>query len=140
MTDQQRQSIGIGLLSFTAGSMDAIAFLALGDVFTSAMTGNTVLLGLAIGQGQVSAAMHSLTAFLGYAFGVALAVLPLRRPACGIEQTVVLEALVLAGFGRSGAGQRGHLRSICLSSFQPSAWVCRAPSGGRSRYPEYRPS
>ena len=97
MTDQQRRSIGVGLLSFTAGSMDAIAFLALGDVFTSAMTGNTVLLGLAIGQGQVSAALHSLAAFLGYALGVALAVLPLRRPARGIEQTVFLEALVLAG-------------------------------------------
>src|SRR5215211_435816 len=98
MGDEERRSIGIGLLSFTAGSMDAIAFLALGDVFTSAMTGNTVLLGLAIGQGQVSAALHSLAAFLGYALGVALAVLPLRRPARGIEHTVFLEALVLAGF------------------------------------------
>jgi uncharacterized membrane protein YoaK (UPF0700 family) len=98
MTDEQRRSIGIGLLSFTAGTMDAIAFLALGDVFTSAMTGNTILLGLAVGQGRVSAALHSLAAFLFYACGVALAALPLRRPARGIEQTVLLEALVLAGF------------------------------------------
>jgi uncharacterized membrane protein YoaK (UPF0700 family) len=98
MGDEERRSIGIGLLSFTAGSMDAIAFLALGDVFTSAMTGNPILLGLAIGQGQVSAALHSLAAFLFYAFGVALAVLPQRRPAGGVEQTVFPEALVLAGF------------------------------------------
>ncbi len=42
------------VLTWAAGSVDAISYLGLGHVFTAMMTGNTVLLGLAIGQGQVS--------------------------------------------------------------------------------------
>jgi uncharacterized membrane protein YoaK (UPF0700 family) len=78
--------------------MDAIAFLTLGDVFTSAMTGNTILLGLSLGQGRMAAASHSLVAFVGYVAGVASAALPLRTPTRGIERALVLEALFLAAF------------------------------------------
>jgi uncharacterized membrane protein YoaK (UPF0700 family) len=94
---ERDRSIALGLLSFAAGVMDAIAFLALGEVFTSAMSGNTILLGLAIGQGRLPAALHSLTAFLGYIAGVALAALPLHRN-LGIARILVLEALFLAAF------------------------------------------
>ena len=34
---------GLALLSFASGSMDALAFFNLGQVFPSAMTGNTAL-------------------------------------------------------------------------------------------------
>jgi uncharacterized membrane protein YoaK (UPF0700 family) len=88
----------LALLSFTAGSMDAIAFLTLGDVFTSAMSGNTILLGLAVGQGRMSAASHSLAAFVGYVAGVAVATLPLRTPTRGVEWTLILEVLLLVAF------------------------------------------
>src|SRR3989454_10880597 len=40
------------MLTWAAGSVDAISYLALDHVFTANMTGNTVLLGLAIGQGH----------------------------------------------------------------------------------------
>jgi uncharacterized membrane protein YoaK (UPF0700 family) len=40
------------LLSLTAGSADAIGYLGLGHVFTSNMTGNVVLLGISLGQGD----------------------------------------------------------------------------------------
>jgi uncharacterized membrane protein YoaK (UPF0700 family) len=40
------------LLSIVAGSADAAGFMGLGHVFTSNMTGNLVLLGIACGQGQ----------------------------------------------------------------------------------------
>ena len=43
--------VGLALLGFASGSMDALAFFNLGEVFPSAMTGNTALLGLALGQG-----------------------------------------------------------------------------------------
>ena len=92
------RSIAIGLLSFAAGAMDALAFLTLGEVFTSAMSGNTILMGLALGQGRIFAALHSLTALVGYACGVALAVLPLRRRPHGIGYALGFEVLFLAAF------------------------------------------
>ena len=47
------------LLAFTcvAGLNDAISYLELGHVFTAMMTGNTVRLAMAIGQGEVTAAV-----------------------------------------------------------------------------------
>src|SRR3954451_15728496 len=98
MDDEHDRGIALALMSFTAGSMDAIAFLTLGDVFTSAMSGNTILLGLALGAGRISAAWHSLAAFVGYVAGVAGAALPLRTPTRGIERTLALETLFLAAF------------------------------------------
>ena len=66
-------ALGLALLSFASGATDVLAFLKLGHLFTSAMTGNTALLAVAIGQGHVAAAGLSLTALLGFTFGVALA-------------------------------------------------------------------
>ena len=86
------------LLSFAAGSTDGIAFLALSGVFTSAMSGNTILLGLAIGQGHFAAALHSLIAILGYVAGVSLASLSLAKLGRGSGWTLSLEALFLAAF------------------------------------------
>ena len=48
--------IGLALLAIGAGSMDAVGFFALGGALPSAMTGNTALLGLALGQGHPAAA------------------------------------------------------------------------------------
>jgi uncharacterized membrane protein YoaK (UPF0700 family) len=96
--DEHERGIALALLSFTAGSMDAIAFLTLGEVFTSAMSGNTILLGLALGQGRMSAASHSLAAFVGYVIGVAIAALPLGISRHGVEWTLILECLILAVF------------------------------------------
>jgi uncharacterized membrane protein YoaK (UPF0700 family) len=94
----RRRGIALVLLSFAAGTMDAIAFLALGDVFTSAMSGNTILLGLALGQGQLAAASRALAAFGGYVLGVVAAALSLKRPRHGIRRTLGLELLLLAVF------------------------------------------
>ena len=55
--------VGLALLGFASGSMDALAFFNLGEVFPSAMTGNTALLGLALGQGHVIAASRPFVAF-----------------------------------------------------------------------------
>ena len=98
MNDEQKRSVSLALLASTAGSMDAIAFLTLGNVFTSAMSGNTVLFGLALGQGRMSAASYALAAFVGYVVGVAGAALPLRTPERGIERTLFVKTLLLAAF------------------------------------------
>jgi uncharacterized membrane protein YoaK (UPF0700 family) len=55
------------MLTAAAGSTDAIAYLGLGRVFTANMTGNLVLLGVAIGQGQLSGSIRSSIAFVGFA-------------------------------------------------------------------------
>ena len=49
------------VLTWAAGGVDAISYLGLGHVFTANMTGNAVLLGLAVGQGQGLAALRSLS-------------------------------------------------------------------------------
>jgi uncharacterized membrane protein YoaK (UPF0700 family) len=64
---------GLALLALASGTSDAISFLTLGNVFTSAMTGNTALLGIAIGQGRVSDALLGLLALAGFVVGAATA-------------------------------------------------------------------
>ena len=64
---------GLGLLALASGSTDVMSFLMLGNTFTSAMTGNTALLAIAIGQGQLVSALLSFLALVGFVFGVAVA-------------------------------------------------------------------
>ena len=63
---------------------DVTSFLTLGDVFTSAMTGNTALLGIALSQGRILSATHSFSALVGFSLGASLAAALylkyLRRP------------------------------------------------------------
>jgi uncharacterized membrane protein YoaK (UPF0700 family) len=58
------------LLTLAAASVDAISYLGLGHVFTAMMTGNTVLLGLALAQGEALAALRSILALIGFTIGV----------------------------------------------------------------------
>ncbi len=86
----------LGLLSCAASATDVIAFLRLHQVFTSAMTGNTALLGMALGQGRLTAALLSLLALAGYVGGAALGALVLRHdPRHELRDILGLEALVL---------------------------------------------
>jgi uncharacterized membrane protein YoaK (UPF0700 family) len=94
--------VGLALLGFASGSMDALAFFNLGEVFPSAMTGNTALLGLALGQGHVIAASRPFVAFAGFLTGAAAASvdlwlhkLPVPRAVCWL---LALEACLLATF------------------------------------------
>jgi uncharacterized membrane protein YoaK (UPF0700 family) len=67
--DTRRRDLLLVALTFAAGAVDAVVFLRL-DVFTAVMTGNIVLLGLAIGQGAFRNALRSLVALAAYAGGV----------------------------------------------------------------------
>ena len=57
------------LLACVAGSVDVMSYYRLGHVFTANMTGNTILLGLSIGQGNVASSLHSLAALAGFFAG-----------------------------------------------------------------------
>ncbi len=58
-------------LTFASGAMDVASFTRLGNVFTSVMTGNIVLWGLAVARGSLALASHTAVAVVGYVAGVA---------------------------------------------------------------------
>lgn len=93
-----RATTALALLSFAAGTMDAIAFMALGQVFTSAMTGNTLFLGLALGQGNFDTTLHSLAALIGYLLGAAAASVVMTWDGDRGRHALYLEAAFLAAF------------------------------------------
>ncbi|MGA7922653.1 MAG: YoaK family protein [Thermoplasmata archaeon] len=75
MTDSEvriRDALLIAL-TFAAGVVDAVSYLGLGAIFTANMTGNTVLLALAVSQRHQFQAFRSLDALLGFSFGAFLA-------------------------------------------------------------------
>jgi uncharacterized membrane protein YoaK (UPF0700 family) len=57
------------LMASVAGSIDVMSYYRLGHVFTANMTGNTILLGLSIGQGKLASSLHSLAALAGFFSG-----------------------------------------------------------------------
>jgi uncharacterized membrane protein YoaK (UPF0700 family) len=59
-------------LTFGSGSADVASFTRLGSVFTSVMTGNIVLWGLAVARGSLTLASHTAVAVGGYIAGVAV--------------------------------------------------------------------
>ncbi|HEX2916527.1 MAG TPA: YoaK family protein [Chloroflexia bacterium] len=60
------------LLGWTSGGVDVISYLGLGHVFTANMTGNTVLLGIALGRGDWAQVLRAVVALMGFLVGVAL--------------------------------------------------------------------
>jgi uncharacterized membrane protein YoaK (UPF0700 family) len=58
-------------LTFGSGATDVASFTRLGGVFTSVMTGNIVLAGLAVAQRSLSLASHTAVSIAGYIVGVA---------------------------------------------------------------------
>lgn len=93
------------LLSLAAGCVDAVSsYLGLNHVFRANMTGNTVLLGIALGQAQGRAALRSGLALTGFVLGVAAGAVIVER---GREDVVwpsvvtvalALECAVLVAF------------------------------------------
>jgi uncharacterized membrane protein YoaK (UPF0700 family) len=86
-------------LTFASGAMDVASFTRLGTVFTSVMTGNIVLWGLAAARGSLTLASHTAVAIAGYVIGVAAG----SRIAVGAGAGA--GAGGGAGKGRGGAGK-----------------------------------
>ncbi|MDE3064509.1 MAG: DUF1275 domain-containing protein [Acidobacteriota bacterium] len=68
-TSTHRRDALVIVLTLVTGSIDAIGLLRLGGVFTSVMTGNMVLLGLASATRDGSIVLHTGVAFLAYVVG-----------------------------------------------------------------------
>jgi uncharacterized membrane protein YoaK (UPF0700 family) len=111
---------GLALLSFASGSMDALAFFNLGEVFPSAMTGNTALLGLMLGQGHLMAASRPFTAFAGFLMGAAVASASIELwlrplPTSGAAwRLLALEACLLAVFALAWRSIDGPITGVAL--------------------------
>src|SRR5262249_10539668 len=92
------------ILTWAAGAVDAVSYLGLGHVFTAMMTGNTVLLGLALAQGELLAAGRSILALLGFALGVTVGATIVERDESesewprAVTAALGLEAAILAVF------------------------------------------
>jgi uncharacterized membrane protein YoaK (UPF0700 family) len=93
------------LLTLTTGAVDVTSFLALGNVFSSVVTGDMVLLGAAAGTGRPELAVHSGVALAGYLAGVAAgAPLAARRQhgtgawPPSVTVTLVAELVILVAF------------------------------------------
>jgi uncharacterized membrane protein YoaK (UPF0700 family) len=103
------------VLALTTGAMDAATYLRLGKVFSSVITGNLALLGVAAGQQNLSLAENGGLALAGYGLGVliggAIARTPDdRQPVWPRQVTVTLaaELLILAGFSGGWLAAAGH--------------------------------
>jgi len=92
------------VLTWAASAVDAISYLGLGHVFTANMTGNAVLLGVAIGQGQGLAALRSIIALAGFVVGAALgAIIVEKGPRqtdwpVAVTRAVAVEGIILGLF------------------------------------------
>jgi len=129
------------LLTLTTGAVDVTSFLALGNVFSSVVTGDMVLLGAAAGTGRPELAVHSGVALAGYLAGVmAGAPLAARRhhasrtwpPSVTITLAVELVILVafsvgweLAGTHPSGGGQLALVAVLAVAMGLQAAAVRR---------------
>jgi uncharacterized membrane protein YoaK (UPF0700 family) len=92
-------------LTFLTGTVDASSFIHLGNVFTSVMTGNMVLLGAAVGRGALSALAGAALAIACYVAVTLLGAHLAGRPAPGdsrwpapVTAALSVELLLFGGF------------------------------------------
>jgi uncharacterized membrane protein YoaK (UPF0700 family) len=92
-------------LAASSGATDAIGFLALGHVFTSAMTGNLVLLGIAMGHHDGVRAGRVLVSLFCFMVGAALGARVARTPRpddpvwpAAVTRALALEAGLFAAY------------------------------------------
>jgi uncharacterized membrane protein YoaK (UPF0700 family) len=89
------------LIAFTGGSLDAFLFLNHGHVFAGVMSGNAVLLGLALFSNAHFGAFHYLRPLVAYVFGIFLiAMLQRKLPhhSVRVALTIVILGLLALSF------------------------------------------
>jgi uncharacterized membrane protein YoaK (UPF0700 family) len=88
-------NVMLALLAMAAGCVDAVSYLGLGRVLTAAMTGNTLLLGIALGQAELAAALRAATALTGFVAGAVLGAAIVDRGGRAVWSPPVMLALAL---------------------------------------------
>lgn len=94
--------------------MDAISFLAFG-VFTSAMSGNTIVLGIAIGEQAWPLGINASVALVAYLVGAAISSVVRREPRVLIgAQVVLLTALCGIWLSHEPTLQQPQVRYVLI--------------------------
>jgi uncharacterized membrane protein YoaK (UPF0700 family) len=109
-----RPQVQAGLLTIVAGMADAVGYVAMGGVFAANMTGNTVLAGLALGEGHFALAAQRMAPLTTFFLGALLARLLLRlgrRPAVPL----LIEAAILAVVDFLPIGREAALMLVALA-------------------------
>ena len=97
---QISESVKLGIiLSLSGGLMDAYSYIERGKVFANAQTGNMLLLGVNIAEGQYSLIVHYLFPILAFTLGIALSEwIHMKQTKLHWRQiAVVMEAVILIG-------------------------------------------
>lgn len=89
------------VLTFVTGIVDAVSFLALGQVFAAMQTGNVIFLGLGIAGAAGAPVLAPLISLVAFVAGGGLAALLARRhpprPGHGLGAALATEVSLLAG-------------------------------------------
>lgn len=110
--------VALSLLSVGSGSTDVLSFVLLAGVFTSAMTGNTALLGLALGHGQLATAARAVDALVAFLCGVGAGTLLQERT---VQERALMTVLAA--------------ETLCLGLFATVFDVVEQPLHGPVMYP-----
>ncbi len=99
------ESLQLGIiLAISGGFMDAYTYVVRGHVFANAQTGNILLFGVNLSEGNLKAAVLYLYPVLAFSFGVAMADI-VRRRYSGVKKihwmqiTILIEAVMLFAVG-----------------------------------------
>ena len=103
------------VLTLTTGALDAVTFVRLGEVFSSVITGNLALLGVAAGRQDTTLALNAGLALAGYAAGVVIGGALAGTPEPGqpvwpgqVTRALAVEFGVLAAFSGEWLAAGAH--------------------------------
>ena len=100
---QMSESVRLGiLLALSGGLMDAYSYIVRDRVFANAQTGNMLLFGVNLSEGNIRLAIHYLVPVVAFAIGIALAEYVHTRNIEKLhwrQMSVLLEAVILLGVG-----------------------------------------
>lgn len=115
------ESLQMGvILAISGGFMDAYTYVIRGQVFANAQTGNILLFGINLSQGNFNAAVLYLYPVLAFSFGVVMADV-VRHRYSGVKRihwmqiTILIEAVMLFAVGF--LPQSLNILANCLVSF-----------------------
>lgn len=96
---QTSESLSLGIiLALSGGFMDAYSYIERGHVFANAQTGNMLLFGVNLSEGNLSETLNYLFPVLAFALGIFLAeIIRVRAPELlhWRQSAVLMEALIL---------------------------------------------
>ena len=130
------------VLTAAAGAIDVVTFYAFNQVFASTMTGNLVLLGPRLGQGDFGQALDNVLAILGYCGGLVVGTLvcslllrrvPWRSAVCG-ALVVELVILLVVGAVWLGADDQAALAQWKVILLVLGAGLAMGTQGAATRY------